>query len=86
MNSSSKSLDYVLSLNKDPNSIFYNKINTDNIGIGGHSQGGVGTINAVNNWDNGKLYKSMYTSSATSSFWGQEDQLGTDWQDVKINE
>lgn len=85
--SSSKSLDYVLKLNQDKNSIFYNKIDTDNIGIGGHSQGGVGTINAVNNWDNGKLYKAMYTASATSPFWGQEGQLGTDWAyDVtKIN-
>lgn len=77
--SSSKSLDYILSLNKDKNSIFYNKIDTDNIGIGGHSQGGVGTINAVNNWDNGSLYKAMYTASATAPFWGQEGQLGTDW-------
>lgn len=77
--SSSKSLDYILRLNEDKNSIFYNKIDTDNIGIGGHSQGGVGTINAVNNWDNGSLYKAMYTSSATSPFWGQEGQLGTDW-------
>ena len=49
------------------------------IGIGGHSQGGVGTINAVNNWDNGKLYKAMYTASTTSPFWGQENQFGTDW-------
>lgn len=77
--SSSKSLDYVLKLNEDKNSIFYNKIDTDNIGIGGHSQGGVGTINAVNNWDNGKLYKAMYTASATSPFWGQENQFGSQW-------
>ncbi|WP_195429389.1 alpha/beta hydrolase [Clostridium sp. D46t1_190503_E9] len=85
--SSSKSLDYVLKLNQDKNSIFYNKIDTDNIGIGGHSQGGGGTINAVNNWGNGKLYKAMYTASATSSFFGQEGHLGTDWAyDVtKIN-
>lgn len=85
--SSSKSLDYVLNLNEDKNSIFYNKIDTDNIGISGHSQGGVATINAVNNWDNGKLYKAMYTASATAPFWGQEGQLGTDWAyDVtKIN-
>lgn len=77
--SSSKSLKYVLRLNEDQNSIFYNKIDTDNIGIGGHSQGGVGTINAVNNWDNGKLYKVMYTASATSPFWGQESQFGGEW-------
>lgn len=85
--SSSKSLDHALNLNQDKNSIFYNKIDTDNIGIGGHSQGGVGTINAVNDWENGELYKAMYTASATSPFWGKEGQLGTDWAyDVtKIN-
>lgn len=77
--SSSKSLDYILKLNEDKNSIFYNKIDTGNIGIGGHSQGGVGTINAVNNWDNRKLYKAMYTASATAPFWGQEGQFGTEW-------
>ena len=77
--SSSKSLDYILRLNEDKNGIFYHKIDTNNIGIGGHSQGGVGTINAVNNWDNGKLYKAMYTASATAPFWGQKDQLGTEW-------
>ena len=85
--SSSKSLDYVLKLNEDKKSIFYNKIDANNIAIGGHSQGGVGTINAVNNWNNGKLYKAMYTASATAQFWGQAGQLGTDWAyDVtKIN-
>ena len=77
--SPSKSLDYILKLNENKNSIFYNKIDTNNIGIGGHSQGGVGTINAVNNWANGKLYKAMYTASATAPFWGQKSQFGTEW-------
>lgn len=77
--SSSKSLDYVLKLSEDKNSIFCNKIDTDNIGIAGHSQGGVGTINAVTNWNNGKMYKAMYTASATAPFWGQEGQFGTEW-------
>ena len=33
-------LDYMLKLNEDPESIFYHKIDTDHIGIAGHSQGG----------------------------------------------
>lgn len=77
--SSSKSLDYILKLNEDKNSIFYNKVDVDNIGITGHSQGGVGAINAVTNWENGKKYKVLYTGSATSPFWGQESQFGKDW-------
>ncbi len=63
--SSSETLDFMLQLNGDENNIFYKKIDMDNIGIGGHSQGGVGTINAVTNYENGKYYKAMYTASTT---------------------
>lgn len=85
--STSASLDFMLKLNQDRESDFYGKIDVDNIGVGGHSQGGVGAINAVTNQQNGGYYKAMYTASATSSFWGQEDKLGTEWSyDVsKIN-
>ena len=62
--SASASLDYILTLNSDSNSKFYGKIDFDNIGIGGHSQGGLGTINAVTAQDNGNLYKVMYAASA----------------------
>ncbi len=83
--SSSKSLDLIISFNNDKESIFYGKIDTENIGIAGHSQGGVGVINAVNNWDNGSMYKAMYTSSATSPFWGQDGLLGSEWSyDVSL--
>ncbi|MDE6189618.1 MAG: alpha/beta hydrolase [Clostridia bacterium] len=62
--SSSASLDYMLTLNSDSNSMFYGKIDVDNIGIGGHSQGGLGTINAVTKQDNGNRYKVMYAASS----------------------
>lgn len=77
--SSSASLDFMLSQNKNSKSVFFGKIDEDNIGIGGHSQGGVASINAVTNQDNGRYYKAMFTASATSSYWGQENQFGTDW-------
>ena len=54
----------MLALNLDSNSKFYGKIDVDNIVIGGHSQGGLGTINAVTAQDNGNLYKVMYAASA----------------------
>lgn len=63
--SSAESLNFILSENENNNSIFYQKIDMDNIGIAGHSQGGVGTINAVTNQANGNKYKAMYTASAT---------------------
>ena len=62
--SASASLDYILTLNSDSNSKFYGKIDVDNIGIGGHSQGGLGTINAVTAQDHGNSYKVMYAASA----------------------
>lgn len=61
--SSSLSLDYILYLNSNKDSILYNRIDTNKIGISGHSQGGVGTINAVCNYENGSYFKSIYTAS-----------------------
>lgn len=64
-NSSAATLDFLLQMNEDIHSIFYQHVDTDHIGIAGHSQGGVGAINAVTNQDNGKLYKAMWTASTT---------------------
>lgn len=64
--SSSESLDYALSLNSDEKSIFYEKIDIYNIGIAGHSQGGLGSINAVTAHENGDIYRAIYTASAPS--------------------
>lgn len=63
--SSAESLDYILALNKTEDSLFYCKVNTEKIGIAGHSQGGVGAINAIVNQSNGNLYKTIYTASTT---------------------
>ncbi len=65
--SSAATLDFILSLNEDPQSIFYDRVDTENIGIVGHSQGGVGAINAVTQQKNGNLYKAICAQSTTSS-------------------
>lgn len=75
--SSAATLELMLTLNADRNSAFYGRIDTENIGIGGHSQGGVGTINAATNQSNGAIYKTMYIASTTSPFWPQV--LGSEW-------
>ncbi|MGM9645052.1 MAG: alpha/beta hydrolase [Eubacteriales bacterium] len=62
--SSAESLDFMLDSNKDTSSIFYGKIDTANIGIAGHSQGGIGAISAVTEHENGSYYKTIYTASA----------------------
>lgn len=63
--STSESLNLILELNKTEGNIFYQKVDTDKIGVAGHSQGGVGAINAVTNFDNSHMYKSIYTASCT---------------------
>ena len=82
--SSAATLDFILSLNEDPQSVFYGRIDTENIGIVGHSQGGVGTINAVTQQKNGNLYKTICAQSTTSSAVAYalnqlDDELGGGW-------
>lgn len=82
--SSSESLNLMLTMNEDSNSIFFGKIDLENIGVAGHSQGGVGAISAVTAHENGSYYKAIYTASATSSFWAHESQLGWKYDVSKI--
>jgi len=70
--SSAATLDFILSLNADKNSNFYGKIDIENIGIVGHSQGGVGAINAVTEQSNGNMYKAIWVASTTSRYHANE--------------
>lgn len=73
--SAEMSLRYLLKQNENKESIFYNKIDLDNIGVVGHSQGGVGSINAVTETKHKDMYKTMVAESpahlelATSLEW-----------------
>lgn len=58
-------LDYLLRLNEDESSIFYQKVDVGNIGITGHSQGGVGVFNAIQNNSHSDLYKCAVSISPT---------------------
>ncbi len=78
--SSAETLDFMLAQNEDSSSEFYGKIDVDNIGIAGHSQGGVGAINAVTNQENGNRYKAIWAASTTSLFFAREEVLGADWE------
>lgn len=81
--SSSLTLDYIIKLNNEQNSIFYNKVDLDKIGISGHSQGGVGAINAITNYENSKYIKSIYTASCACL--ELSNTLGWDYNVEKIN-
>lgn len=63
--STSESLAFMLEQNADESSLFYERLDTGNIGVAGHSQGGVGALNAVTEYENGACYKTIYTASAT---------------------
>lgn len=78
--SSSSTLDFVLSLNNDASSKFFGKIDVNNIGIAGHSQGGVAALNAVTEQANGNKYKAIWAASATSKFHAAElNKSGAGW-------
>lgn len=50
----------------DKENIFYQKVDFDNIGIIGHSQGGVGVINAITNTKHKNTYKTAVALSPTN--------------------
>ena len=77
--SAAKTLDYVLALNEDASGPLFGRVDADHIGIGGHSQGGVGVINAGTAQPHGSRYAAMYTASATGNYWGQDSALGPEW-------
>ena len=77
---SEDSLKLMLSLNEDENSKFYGKVDTENIGSAGHSQGGAGAVNAVLAQPNGDKYKAIYSASNTSI----EDLWAYDPTKIKI--
>lgn len=63
--SADKTLMYLLSENENSSSIFYHKIDTDNIGLEGHSQGGAGVFSALTINEHGNQYKTAVALSPT---------------------
>ena len=80
--SPSASLDLMLKLNGEDDNIFSGKIDIDNIGIVGYSQGGAGAINAVTRYENGSYYKTIFTGSAAHNL--LSDNLGWGYDVSKI--
>lgn len=66
---SAGALDLLAELNEDPSSLFYHKLDLDNVGSAGHSQGAIGAINAVTAQPNGDSYKALYLASTPSSLY-----------------
>ena len=58
-------LSYLLNANEDENSVFCRKLDTQNIGVEGHSQGGVGVYNTINTTNRKDIYKCAVSLSPT---------------------
>lgn len=54
-----EAIDYLRNENQRANSLFYQKIQMDLIGVAGHSQGSTGVINAHTNYISGSLIKTV---------------------------
>lgn len=52
-------IEYLVGKNQQVNSLFYQKVNVDQIGVAGHSQGSTGVINAHTSFKNGALIKTI---------------------------
>ena len=63
-----KVLNDMLSLNGDESSIFYHKIDTENIGLTGFSQGGAGVFNVLTKYEEAKYIKSAAALSPVSEY------------------
>ena len=72
---SDMSLNYLLKCDDDKESIFYQKIDSDNIGSLGHSQGGVGAINTVTDTKHSDMYKTVVAESPSNP----ELSAGLEW-------
>ncbi len=59
------SLAFLLAENERPGSLFYQKIDVDNVGAVGHSQGGAGVFRAVTEMEHSALYKTAVSLSPT---------------------
>ena len=79
----SKSLDMMLKANADPSSLFYQKVDTANVGLTGHSQGGMCVYTAASLFENSRLYKALCTQSGTATM--LVDSLGGAFlKDIKV--
>lgn len=61
--SADASLAWLINANDDPDSVFYRKVDLDNVGIVGHSQGGVGTFAAITSQTHSNMYKTAVSLS-----------------------
>lgn len=80
--SAEATLVWLLEQNSDPDSVFYQKVDTEHIGISGHSQGGVAVFNAVSEQPHGELYTCAVSLSPTE--WALAMAIGLNYDPSKM--
>lgn len=63
--SADATLAWLLGQNDNPDSVFYQRVDTEHIGISGHSQGGVAVFNAISEQPHGERYTCAVSLSPT---------------------
>lgn len=80
-----ETIKFLMDENGNKDSVFYQKIDLDNIGISGHSQGGPAVFNMVTNQEHGYMVKALYAASATSSYHTMVMADGWEYDISKVN-
>lgn len=68
----------------DKESIFYQKVDFENVGIVGHSQGGVGVFNAITVHENSSVFKTAVSLSPTNQELAQAFEWNYDLTKIDI--
>ena len=82
--SADATLSWLLEQNDDPDSMFYQKVDTDHLGLSGHSQGGVGVFNAISGQPHGGMYACAVSLSPTQEDWAEALQIPYDPSQTSI--
>lgn len=72
---SEKSLAWLLSENDNPESLFYRKVDRENIGASGHSQGGSGVFTTITEHEHSNMFKTAVSLSPTH----EEQAISLKW-------
>lgn len=80
-----QTIGFLIQENENKDSILYHRIDLDNIGIGGHSQGGPAVFNMATKQEYGNMIKVLYAVSATSSYHTEIYVDGWEYDTSKVN-
>lgn len=82
--SADASLKLLIGENENKNSIFYQKVDKENIGITGHSQGGVAVFNEIKENKLSNMYTCAVSLSPTQEDWAQALGIAYNPTDIEI--